>query len=276
MNLKKYSILSIICLLNFSFGVYREDVSIEKHIELASDKEFDCVGKILNEGGILIGSGVLINENWVITAGHVVEDVLNSKLRFKSNNIIYDSEKVILYPDYKSNVLGHNGDVALIKIKASKKQIEPATSFNGNEIVGKQIIYVGYGTSGKGKQAIKKPTPAGRKLAGTNIIDATGQESIDDRELPDQFLIADFDHPTHKELNRIGSATPTDLEYFPMGGDSGGGAFVKVGNKFYLVGIHSGATAKINDDINLGLHGSLIYTTNLSFYKDWISETIKI
>lgn len=213
--------------------------------------------------------------SWVLTAGHEVVDLQPSALSFKVAQTTYAVVEIVLYSAYQpGGVLGHGGDLTLLRLKSPVTTIDPATLYSGNDELGRVGTTVGFGRSGAGASIITDPTPVGTKRAGQNRIDSIGG-TIDGRVIPANLLVSDFDHPANAELNRIGEATPLDLEYCPVGGDSGGGLFIEKEGRWHLAGLVSAFTPKINDDLDLGLSGSLIYWTRLSIYADWIEEVIR-
>jgi hypothetical protein len=54
----------------FTSGIYRDDVSKDKYLKLASQKQFDCVGRIFKDTDAA-GSCVLIGRKYVLSAAHV-------------------------------------------------------------------------------------------------------------------------------------------------------------------------------------------------------------
>lgn len=252
-------------------GAIRHDVPDEKYLEMAHQPQFDSVGLIIKDDKPN-ASAVLINTTWALTAGHVVFDQVPASFRLQFGSKRYSIVEIVIYSDYESaGILGHNGDLALLRLSQPVESISPAIFYRGRGEQGLTGTTVGFGRSGAGASIITNPTPVGTKRAGKNVIDSIGG-IIDGREIPSNLLVSDFDHPDVPELNRIGDSNPLDLEYCPVGGDSGGGLFIFVDGSWYLAGIVSAFTLKINDNINLGLAGSLIYWTRLSDYTEWIES----
>ena len=255
-------------------GAIRDDVPDEQYVKLAQEPQFASVGLILKNDEPN-ASAVLIDSRWVLTAGHEVfgQEAASFSVRFDEST--YPVQEIILYPGYQeAGVLGHNGDLALLRLDRPVEGVPPAIIYRGTQEQGKVGTIVGYGRSGSGASIITSPTPVGTKRAGQNMIDGIGTV-VDGRDIPDNLLISDFDHPRDSTLNRIGDVEPLGLEYCPVGGDSGGGLFMENSEDWYLMGIMSAFTPRINDDINLGLAGSLIYWTRLSMYADWIYSVLE-
>ncbi len=276
----KFLFLCFVCIifnltstLNEIPGATREDVSDQKYLSLAQEDQFEPVG-LIKINDIPNASGVLVHESWVLTAGHVVIDLKPNELKFQLGENIYNVSKINIFPEYQKNgILGHNGDLALLQLNSPTKNVKPVSFYKDRDELGKVGVSVGFGRSGSGASIITNPTPVGTKRAGENVIDLIGGV-VDERIIPDNLFISDFDHPTKEELNRTGSAKPVELEYCPVGGDSGAGLFIKKKNEWYLAGIFSAFTPRIHDDLDLGLHGSLMYWTRLSDFSEWLSKTI--
>lgn len=265
-------ILSIFFDSNIDIGAIRDDVPDEKYLSLALESQFSAVGLILIDNRPN-ASAVLIDKSWILTAGHVIIDKNADNIKFQLGEMVSEIESINIFPGYSESGLGHGGDLALLKLNEPLENVETAKLYDGTNELGKIGTMVGFGRSGSGASIIKNPTLVGTKRAGENSIDSIGG-IIDGRKIPDYLLVSDFDHPRVKELNRIGSPIPAELEYCPVGGDSGGGLFIKEENRWFLVGIFSGFSPKINDDIELGLHGSLMYWIRLTDFNEWVTKTM--
>ena len=259
--------------VDFNLGAIRDDVPDHEYLSLALENKFKPVGLILKNDQPN-ASAVLIHDSWILTAGHEVIGLEPNDIKFQLGVIDFEIISFNIFPGYKQKgVLGHNGDLALLRLNKPVRDVAPANIYKGRDELGKVGITVGFGRSGSGASIITNPTPVGKKRAGQNVIDSIGGV-IDGRTILGNLLVSDFDHHTIKKLNKIGSATPTELEYCPVGGDSGGGLFIVEENQWYLAGLVSAFTPKINDDLELGLHGSLVYWTRLSDFSDWVAKTI--
>lgn len=273
--IKKCLIITITLLANLLLlgGAIRNDVDEEGYLNLGSQLKYNSVALILDNGKAE-ASGVLIDNQWVLTAGHEYEAMSSiDSVTILLNGEYFEVKEVVLHPEYTTNGLGHGVDLALIKLKKAVKSVQPATLYRGNDELNHIGTTVGYGVFGTSSSAITNPKPAGTKRAGNNMIDQIGGV-IDGRKFPDNFLISDFDSPANSSLNIIGSSDPLSLEYLPLGGDSGGGLFIDINNETFLAGLFSALTPKINDDKKDGLYGSLAYWTRLSNYNKWIDNTI--
>lgn len=254
-----------ISLLTMS-GIIRHDQDRQKYIEIGMSPEFDCVGRYSTiKDTTDYAAGVLIAQNWVLTASHFVED---SSL-WKFGNKYYKTKRIIknpkLLPD--ASELQWNGwDLALIELEKPVMNIKPAIRYRGRNEFGKVITKIGYGYWGDGKSGLKTPRVAGR-LGGNNTIDAVGG-IYEGRTFTDDVLVCDFDSPETDTLNRFGSSFPLEFEIGGSKGDSGGGVFIYNNGHQELVGIVSGA---LNRQIK---YGSVMALARISSANNWIDSTI--
>ncbi len=276
------AIISAISLLPVTPGVHRHDVAPELHIELASDPAFRSVGLLTVEGEV-VGSSVLVAPGWVATAAHVVEGRDASELTLQIGDQRSGVTQIVIHPDFQHERFADHEDaqfrkgldVALLKLDGPMAGVTPAVLLDGDPPIGSVGTFVGYGTSGTSTTAITRPDPAGTLRAGHNRIDAFGG-TVRGRPIPDWYLVTDFDHPDSEELNRTGPSDALPLEYMPIGGDSGGGFFVRLDDGWRLVGLVAGSRVAINDDLEAdGLYGSLNFATRIDLLVDWIAETIQ-
>jgi hypothetical protein len=264
-------------------GIYRHDVDPELYTSLAHDPAFASVGHLRTAAGRTAGSFVLIHPEWVLTAAHVLDDrdvdelVLElagqrAGIRAVSRHPLYRSDRFAAHED----ALFRKGiDAALLRLDRRIESVTPAALHAGTREHGLEATFVGFGTSGDAMSAIANPIAPGTKRAGHNVLDAIGG-IVNDRPIPEWYLVSDFDHPDNENLNRTGSADPAALEYLAAGGDSGGGVFVREGSGWVLAGIHSTGRIAINDSIERdGLYGSINLTLHIADIVEWIEFTLR-
>lgn len=291
----KQLIFTIFCLTNFLIffsGITRHDVDEKKYLELAARKQFDCVGRIYNDT-TAIGSCVLISDRFVLSAAHIfidsdtrldthyfngytvisfveynhrVTDVANLKLIFKGQKV--KVKNLWLHPHYLDSLPKGYCDIALLELEQPIKNIKPAILNTLMDELNSNVVGVGFGASGPAD----RPNLVGiynKKIAGENVVDSLGgQEYLGFKTL----LICDFDHPTEKDCNKIGSSLPRPLEYITSGGDSGGGLFRKKNKKWELIGICSGVKNDIEQLMKTGYYCQIMEWTRVSVFKKWIDE----
>lgn len=291
----KNLILSSIAFLTFFSGIIRHDINEKEYMKLATEKQFDCVGQVCKDTSSS-GSCVLISDRFVLSAAHVfidsdthpdtlnlnghtivayvpcnhrVTDISDLILVFKGQKV--KVKNLWLHPHYLDSLTKGSCDIALLELEKPINNITPAklnTEFNE---LNSDVVGVGFGASG----------PAGRpdlvdtynkKIAGENVVDSIGGQLYMDHET---LLFADFDHPTRKDCNKLGSPTPRPLEYICAGGDSGGGLFIKKDNMWKLIGICSGSGADFDQFIKSGYYGQIMEWTRVSAFNNWIEKQIK-
>ena len=228
----------------FQSLIVRHDVDDQKFIDYAKNYPQIC--------HLPMGEAALIDSLWVVTAGHVGED-LNRDMQngysptVKCNGVEYKIEKVIVHPQFVP--IEH--DIALIKLKSPVKNITPLKLYTSADETGKEIALVGMGDIGNGLTGPQKWDKITR--AATNRID-----SVDA-----QWIIFKFDSPDSKNV--------TALEGISGPGDSGGPAIVEQNGVKYLIGVSSHQA----DYGKKGVYGVTEYYTRVSRYAEWISKTMQ-
>ena len=251
-------------------GATRHDVADARYLALGLAPQFAPVG-LLRLGGEPRASAILIAPQWVLTAGHATEQMRLEELRVELGVRAYEAVEIVMHPDYRSRQIGNGTDLALVKLAEPVVDVMPAVRYRGYAERGSVATAVGFGVAGSGISAMMAPAPSGTKRAGTNVIDARGG-TIEGRRIPSNLLVADFDRPGDPSFNRTGSATPLELEYMPLGGDSGGGLFIEQDGSWMLAGVFSGYTFSVSTALELGMYGSLMYWTRLSLYNEWVDN----
>lgn len=192
---------------------------------------------------INMGSCILINESWILTAAHVVSPLNGCSVINQSDQITV--EKIFIPKVFEMNKFGV-GDIALGRLK-TKINLDkyPALYTERNEL-GKVCEISGFGVTGNFLTGPK--ISDGKRRAGRNKIE----------EIRDELLVCSPSRGGDK----------LELEFLISHGDSGGGLFID--NK--LAGINSCVMASDkNPDSSYTDEGC---HTRVSEYITWIKEII--
>lgn len=256
----------------------------------------------------LIASGVLINEQWILTAGHnffVAEEqdkpALASGVKvYVGNNPnepenIYDVSNIVFHPTWinEEQSYGNANDFSLVKLSKPITNITPATLYTDKtEPLGSIVWHAGFG--GYSEVFGDNPELDSNKHAIQNTLDRVQDgltTSINGVTYSGGLLAFDFDNPesTSNTLNDAivneeeaflgkgtSDATPLEYEGTTVTGDSGGPLFVKnpKNNQWQVAGILSGgAEAPLDNHIDAD-YGDISFYTRVSSSYDWIKSVI--
>ncbi len=255
------------CTLAASGGVIRHDVPDASYIALAAQGQFDPVGSLYRDGDTYSCSATLVAPGWVLTAGHC--SLFNpSPLSFELGGAVYEVTQRVVHPDFlKSNGDDANHDLALLRLAAPVTNVNPAALYEGSDDIGATMTSVGLGWTGDGVTGFI-PGTEGVKRAGNNSWDALG----DALGLSETILLADFDSPLDASGNLFGDASPLDLEYLIVPGDSGGGTFIQEDGQWYLAGVHSFILGTTGEPT--GMYGDGAGIVRVNMHNDWIESVI--
>ena len=297
MKLKKATILifSALAFLTFFSGIIRDDVKEEKYLKLARQKQFDCVGQVFKDT-VPAGSCVLIGDRFVLSAAHVfiqndyrldtivnngITMIINKPINSRTGDITtyffsfngkrYQGKSLEIYPTSPDSLTNGKCDIAVIELKEVVKFISPARISNSFNELHSNVVGVGFGSSGIASQP-QTVAFYNKKIAGENVIDSLAGFILDGKPT---ILMCDFDHPTRKDCNKMGSSQPRPLEYISSGGDSGGGLFRQSKTGWELIGITSGGGVNIEQLMKTGYYGQIMDFTRVSVFANWISGQTK-
>ena len=223
--------------------VIRHDVSDEKyHADISAFPPLATLYKI----GV---HGTLIHPEWVVTAGHAVFCMeQGDKIKVGGHWATVSSRYT--HAKYHDS---DNYDISLLKLATPINNIVPAELYRNDNEAGQKIWFVGSGSTGNGLtgQTVNYVQNKGLLRKAENTIDG-----VSDTELFFTF-------------NKGPKALP--LEGVSGNADSGGPAYQKIDNKYYLLGISSRADSPPE---GIGKYGVKEIYSRISFHIDWIEKVI--
>jgi len=158
--------------------------------------------------GASAGEGVLLNRRWILTAAHRARALRDpSAAKIVIGKASYDVAEVFLHPAWKG---GAENDIALVRLKQEVAGIEPTPMYRGTDEAGKSVAIVGHG--------------GGKKRAAINTVDRVAPLTLG-------LSVKPLDDASDLQ----GEATPAE---------TGGPAFVEVGQEIFVAGILHGVADK--------------------------------
>jgi secreted trypsin-like serine protease len=218
---------------------------------------YPMVGKVTGSG--FNGSGVLIAERWVLTAGHVSYGKTSGT--FQLGGTSYTIQSSVTHPSY--SLASNSFDLGLLYLSAPVTAVDAArTVLLESSILGREATWVGNGFTGTG---LTGQYPSFELRGFTNFIDVMGPEYGQ----AETSFVADFDRPDGSTNAPSSAPVVTRLEGNLATGDSGGGVFITAADgQRYLVGINS-YTGRFGPGA-ASSYGSISGATNLDLFHSWI------
>lgn len=286
-----YFILIIAFTLFFS-GIIRNDVNPKKYKNLAREKKFQMVGRVVTNNLFTIGTCVLINKKFVITSATSLlgyDYVRDSIYEFGIKKIVYkginpriigrDSIKILMTEVvYKiKNIVVHQNflnektfgccDIAIIELDDSITDIKPIPINKEYNELNSNIVGVGYGNCYKPKK-LDEVINRNIKIAGQNSIDSIGGFKYLEHST---ILYGDFDCDKRSNYNSLGSSKPLPLEFYFDYNVRGAGIFRSQNDRLELIGI---STYGNNNPSNTSFCGQEFVCTRISPFVSWIDSLI--
>lgn len=254
-------------------------------------------------------SGVLIDEEWILTAGHnffISSDAsptmaANITVKFgndpnDTNSLDLDVSAIVLHPTWvaEGGDIYKGNDLCLLKLSAPITDVTPAAIFTQNSVqVGSQSWFSGFGDYSA--QPGQNADNFSKKHAYQNILDRKTDDrstTISGTTYAGGHLAYDFDNP-EGTVNSLGDDFngADEMNLFPTGGtsaiplleyeagsvigDSGGPIFVKDGSVWKVAGVLSGGLNEPIEDHQDSGYGDISLFTRTFPMLAWIQSVIQ-
>jgi hypothetical protein len=244
-TLKKVLIILFLLFPSFNIlyaGTIDPNISDQKYLNFGN--KFYCVVKLCGtykDNQKFCGSGVIIDENFLLTAAHVVKDYKTCYIKIKDKEYILD--KVVIHEDFEKNFGVADIAIGYHKNGFGLEYYPPLYTKNDEE--NKIVAIAGWGLTGDFNKGVHLSDDKLR--AGSNTIDYISRD----------LLICSpshFRNPDH-----------TSLEYLICSGDSGGGLFINgklAGINSCVMAVGRSPQSKYGDESG---------HTRVSKFIDWIN-----
>ncbi|WMN60881.1 trypsin-like serine protease [Pseudoalteromonas xiamenensis] len=222
--------------------VLRHDVTPENY--LATVKDFPPLAQFYVDGA----HGTLIAPTWVVTAAHTTFCTDPGVTILVGGKHVKVKRRFV----HRNYTPGVSHDFALLELEHPITHIQPAEIYKASDELGQVITFIGIGGTGNGidGQTIDNAKNKGVLRKANNTVAKAEGPLL-------QFI-----------FNQGNEALP--LEGISGGGDSGGPAFLKKDERYYVLGISS----RGDIDSMLGKYGNREYYSRISYFKDWIHNVM--
>lgn len=231
---------------------------------LAPEGEFPPLADLPVEG-----HGTLVARQWVVTAGHAVNEhrpgsvTINGRRRAVADTVVHPDFRTVPTPKPLTgdaaplmSALRRMHDIALLRLAASVEDVEPVGLYRSTEEIGKLVTLYGKGATGNGVTGEDPKSPE-RGLLRRAHNRITGADSL--------WLTYVFD---------CGPSAPS-LEGVLGNGDSGGPVLIGASGHWKLAGVSSWRSWHGDlKDIRRGVCGQTFYSSRISHYAEWIDHVM--
>lgn len=204
----------------------------------------------------------LISAQWAITAGHCTEDTpLRAEIEAGQTwpvdiaGVRHEVVELVLHPEYRNGKELAGVDLALLRLREPVAGVAPLRLQREADELHRVVSLLGWGYTGTG--AGTRRFNDGKLRRAYNTVAEAGQ-----------WLIFHFDDP-----RQPGNAA-LDLEGIPGLGDSGGPAFLELGDGPVLLGIAVGEMADEAEGGARGSYGAVEVYERISLHLEWIDTVL--
>lgn len=254
----------------------------------------DGVVRVTAQG--FYGSGTLLFDGRaVLTSAHLLvsAQARDVTLNFETRDgaVSMPAYKVVVHPQYDAASLSN--DLALVWLgSAAPLAAERYSLYRGSDEVGQAFRMVGYGVPGSGQSGYDAQStglPVRQKASNTfdaemSVLKKVMGSLMPWSPLPQSQLLADFDNGTAQQdaLGQLLGQQHTGMglsEGLISPGDSGGPAFIRnavAGVASYSFRAFSYDAFPDVDSVANSSFGEVASWQRVSFYQQWIDETLRV
>ncbi|MDK1288397.1 trypsin-like serine protease [Pseudoalteromonas sp. B95] len=223
---------------NASAILIRHDIEDKEY--LAKPSDFPALITFYIDGA----HGSLIKPNWVVTAAHTTF-CLEPGTKIKTTNGSAIVKRLHVHPKHTPGV---SHDIALVELSESINEVRPAKLYQETNEAGRDIWFIGIGGTGNGIAGITVDNYDNKGVL------RKAQNRVEQAKGP--ILTFKFDN----------GETALPFEGISGGGDSGGPAYFRQGNDYYVMGLSSRYGGGPSEKYN-----SLEVYSRVSYFMPWIN-----